>query len=69
MTLVVARFITQSSWSSDSSRILRMGKETSSNSSVKGFLKFQTESIIGAIKEEILLDDQTRWIHEGMMRS
>jgi hypothetical protein len=40
------------------------GKRTFSSSNVKDFLKFQTGSIIGAIEDDILLDDRTGWIHK-----
>jgi hypothetical protein len=68
MTLLVLRFITLSSWSSISSGCSEW-KRTFSSSNVKDFLKFQSGSIIGAIKDKILLDDRIGWIHEGMVRS
>jgi hypothetical protein len=69
MTLLVARFITQSSWSSNSSRCLKW-KGTFSNSNVEDDIthqgkNFQTESILGTIEDGILLDNRTRRIHEG----
>jgi hypothetical protein len=45
-------------------------KRTFSNSNVKGDIahrgnNFQTDSIIGMIRDDILLDNRTGWIHEG----
>jgi hypothetical protein len=62
MALLVLRFITRSPWSSNSSGCSEW-KKTFSNSNVKNSLNFQTGSIIGAIKYDILLDDRTWWIH------
>jgi hypothetical protein len=71
MTLLVLRFITRSSWSKNSSECFERKKRTSSNSIVKGNFpnrgeNFQTESIIGTIEDDILLDGRIGWIHEVM---
>jgi hypothetical protein len=68
MTLLVACFITQSSMSSNSSRCSEW-KGTSSNSNVKDKVPplgkdFQTESILAAIRDGVLLDNRTWWIHD-----
>jgi hypothetical protein len=68
MAPIVLRFITRSSWP-NSIGGSKWEKELSQIPVSKGFLKFQIESIIGAIKAKILLDDRVGWIHEGMMRS
>jgi hypothetical protein len=69
-TLVVVCFITWSSWSSDLSGCSEW-KRTFSNLNVKDNIthwgkNFQTESILGAIRDDILLNNQTQWVHEGM---
>jgi hypothetical protein len=67
--LLVARFITQSSWSSNSSRYSEW-KRTFSNSNVEDDIahqckNFQTESILIVIEDDMLLDNRTGQIHEG----
>jgi hypothetical protein len=69
ITLLVLRFITRSSWPSNSSGFSKW-KRTFSNSNVKANIphrgkNFQTESILDMIGYDILLDNRTRWIHEG----
>jgi hypothetical protein len=73
MTMLVLHFITQSSWSNNWSGCSKC-KGTFSNSNVKDNIpqqdkNFQTESIIGTIRDDILLDNKTGWIHEVMVRS
>jgi hypothetical protein len=68
MTLVIACFITRSSWFNNSSRSSKR-KRTFSYPDVKGDIlhpgkNLQTESIIGVIGDDILLDNRSRWIHE-----
>jgi hypothetical protein len=68
MTLLVLCFITRSSWSSNSSGCSEQ-KRNFSGSNVKDDIthrgkNFQTELIIGLIKDDTLLDDGTGWIHE-----
>jgi hypothetical protein len=68
-TLLIVRFITWSSWSSNSSRCSEW-KWTFSNANIENDIthrgkKFQTESILGAIEDDILLDNRTGQIHEG----
>jgi hypothetical protein len=70
MTPLVLRFITRSPWSHNSSGYSEW-KRTFSNSNIKDDIahqgkNFQTESILGAIKDDILLDNWTGQIHEGM---
>jgi hypothetical protein len=69
MTLLVSRLITQSSWSSNSSRCSEW-KRTLSNPNVKDDIlhqgkNFQMEPIIGVIRDDIFLDNRSGWIHEG----
>jgi hypothetical protein len=68
MILLVLSFMTRSSWSSNLSECSER-KRTFSNSNVKDKIpnwgkSFQTESIIGAIEDDILLDNQIGWVHE-----
>jgi hypothetical protein len=68
MMLLWLCFITRSSWSSNSSRSSEW-KRTFSNSNNKDDIghrgkNFQTESILDAIRDDILLDNRTRQIHE-----
>jgi hypothetical protein len=63
MTLLVLHFITRSLWSSNLSECSKW-KRTFSNSNIKDFLTFQDGSIIGAIKDDILMDDRIGWIYE-----
>jgi hypothetical protein len=68
-TLLVWLFIPRSSWSSDSSGCSEW-KRTLSTSNVQDDIpywgkNFQTESILGAIEDDILLDNRTRWMHAG----
>jgi hypothetical protein len=69
LTLLVLRFLTQSSRSNNSSRYSEW-KRTFSNSNVEDDIthrgkNFQTKSILGAIKDNMLLDNRTGQIHEG----
>jgi hypothetical protein len=71
--LLVLHFITQSSLSIYLI-ILSRWKEAFSSSNVKDDIvhqgkNFQTESIFGTIKDDILLDGRTGWRHKGTMRS
>jgi hypothetical protein len=68
MTLLVLRFITPSSWSN--SIACSEWKRTLSNSNVQDDIpywgkNFQTESILDAIGDDILLDNRTGWMHAG----
>jgi hypothetical protein len=68
LTLLVLHFLTQSSWSSNSSRYSEW-KRTFSNSNVEDDIahwgkNFQTELILGTIKDDMLLDNRTGQIHE-----
>jgi hypothetical protein len=69
MTLLVLCFITRSSWFSDSSGCSERKKEFLSNSNVEDNIpywgmNFQTESIVDAIGDDILLDNRTTQTHK-----
>jgi hypothetical protein len=69
MTILVLCFITRSSWFINSIRCSEW-KRTFSNYNIQDDIdhrgkNFQTELILGTIKDDILLDNWTGWIHEG----
>jgi hypothetical protein len=73
ITLIVLHFITRSSWSSNLSGCSEW-KGTSSNSNVKDYIPhwgkdFQTKSILVMIRDDVLLDNRTWWIHKVVVRS
>jgi hypothetical protein len=73
MALLVLCSITRSSWWSNSSGYSEW-KIAFSNSNIEDNLtrpgkNFQSESILSVIWDDPLLDNRTRWIHEGTMRS
>jgi hypothetical protein len=73
MALLVLCSITRSSWWSNSSGYSEW-KIAFSNSNIEDNLtrpgkNFQSESILSVIRDDPLLDNRTRWIHEGTMRS
>jgi hypothetical protein len=70
ITLLGLRFITRSSWSSDSNGCLERKKGILSHSNVEDNIpywgmNFQTKLIIGVIKDGTFLDDK----HDGYMKA